>query len=159
MQGRRTFASVRIALIAGAFLAAGAGTTLLSWRVIAEGGAEPRDLARGAEIYAEACAACHGASLEGQSDWRSPGPDGRLPAPPHDETGHTWHHPDGVLMDIIMRETAAVVGGGYESNMPGFADSYTEAELRDVLEWIKTQWPERQRTHQAEVTERNRHTQ
>ncbi|MBC7152760.1 MAG: cytochrome c [Rhizobium sp.] len=110
------------------------------------------DLARGEAIYAEACAACHGANLEGEPDWRSPGPDGRLPAPPHDASGHTWHHPDRVLLDITMRGTAAVVGGGYESNMPGFADSYSEQELRDVLEWIKTQWPERERAHQAQVT-------
>jgi mono/diheme cytochrome c family protein len=110
------------------------------------------DLARGEAIYAEACASCHGADLEGQPDWRSPGPDGRLPAPPHDETGHTWHHPDRILLDITMRGTAAVVGGGYESNMPGFGDTYTEEELRDVLEWIKTQWPERERAHQANVS-------
>jgi mono/diheme cytochrome c family protein len=51
-----------------------------------------------------------------------------------------------------MRGTAAVVGGGYESNMPGFGDAYTEEELRNVLEWIKTQWPERERAYQAGVT-------
>jgi mono/diheme cytochrome c family protein len=110
------------------------------------------DLSRGEAIYAEACAACHGADLEGEPNWRSPGPDGRLPAPPHDASGHTWHHSDRVLLDITMRGTAAVVGGGYESNMPGFADSYSEEELRDVLEWIKTQWPERERAHQAQIT-------
>ena len=110
------------------------------------------DLARGEAIYAEACAACHGANLEGEANWRSPGPDGRLPAPPHDASGHTWHHADRVLLDITMRGTAAVVGGGYESNMPGFGDAYTEEELRDVLEWIKTQWPDRERAHQASVT-------
>lgn len=113
MPGRRTFASGRIALIAVAFLAAGGGVAVLSWHAIAEDSAEPRDLARGAAIHAEACAACHGASLEGQPDWRSPGPDGRLPAQPHDETGHTWHYSDRVLMDIALRGTAAVVGGGY----------------------------------------------
>lgn len=110
------------------------------------------DLSRGEAIYADACAACHGADLEGEPDWQSPGPDGRLPAPPHDASGHTWHHPDRVLLDITIRGTAAVVGGGYESNMPGFADSYSEEELRDVLEWIKTQWPERERAYQARVT-------
>ena len=47
------------------------------------------DPVAGAQLYAENCASCHGANLEGQADWRSPGPDGRLPAPPHDETGHT----------------------------------------------------------------------
>jgi mono/diheme cytochrome c family protein len=55
------------------------------------------DIAQGKALYAESCASCHGANLEGQPDWRTPGPDGRLPAPPHDETGHTWHHPDRVL--------------------------------------------------------------
>jgi mono/diheme cytochrome c family protein len=114
------------------------------------------DLARGAEIYAEACAACHGAQLEGAPNWRSPGPNGRLPAPPHDISGHTWHHSDRVLLDITMRGTAAVVGNGYESDMPGFADLYSEAELRDVLAWIKTHWPERARLHQQRLTEQDR---
>ena len=121
----------------------------------AGGDARVPDLARGAAIYAEACAVCHGADLEGQADWRSPGPDGRLPAPPHDATGHTWHHPDRVLLDITMRGTAAVVGGSYESNMPGFGEDYSEDDLRDVLDWIKTQWPERERAYQAQVTARD----
>jgi len=116
--------------------------------------AEP-NLERGARIYEEACAACHGARLEGEPDWRVAGPDGRLPAPPHDRTGHTWHHPDPVLLDITMRGTAAVVGGGYESNMPGFADRYRLEEMKDVLAWIKAQWPPRERAYQAELTERD----
>ena len=36
------------------------------------GNADTPDLARGAEIYAEACAVCHGTALEGQPNWRSP---------------------------------------------------------------------------------------
>ena len=51
-----------------------------------------------------------------------------------------------------MRGTATVVVGGYESNMPGFGDEYSEAELRNVLEWIKSQWPARERTFQATIT-------
>ena len=120
-----------------------------------EGSGAAPDLARGQAIYAEACAACHGERLEGQPDWRVRDADGRLPAPPHDRTGHTWHHSDRVLLDITTRGTEAVVGGGYQSNMPGFGDSYTEAELRDVLEWIKSQWPERERAYQAEITARD----
>src|SRR5690606_20403731 len=75
---------------------------------------------RGAQLYAIHCAACHGAALEGQSDWRQPLPSGSLPAPPHDATGHTWHHPDEQLFDIVKRglvpgETAPY---GYVSDMP-----------------------------------------
>jgi mono/diheme cytochrome c family protein len=134
-----------------------AGLAAVGWTVLDRGlpvgnGVE---LARGAAIYAEACAAYHGANLEGEPNWRSPRPDGRLPAPPHDASGHTWHHPDRVLLDITKRGTAAVVGRGYESNMPGFGDQYSDEELRSVLAWIRSQWPERERQFQAEITSRD----
>jgi len=135
--------AVLLATLSGVLLNEGSGPLVAGYKP---------DLTRGEAIYAEACAACHGANLEGESNWRSPGADGRLPSPSHDASGHTWHHADRVLLDITMRGTAAVVGGGYESNMPGFGDAYSEDELRDVLEWIKTQWPERERFHQAQVT-------
>ncbi len=136
-------AAVVLAAVSGLLINDGSGSAIANYHP---------DLARGEAIYAEACATCHGANLEGEENWRAPGPDGRLPAPPHDASGHTWHHSDRVLLDITMRGTAAVVGGGYESNMPGFGDMYSEDELRDVLEWIKTEWPERERAHQAQVT-------
>ena len=54
---------------------------------------EPAVVALGEQVYAQNCAACHGAKLEGQANWRQRGFNGYMPAPPHDETGHTWHHP------------------------------------------------------------------
>jgi hypothetical protein len=80
--------------------------------------APPGQIALGRAVYDAHCAACHGAELEGQPDWRTPLPSGRLPAPPHDASGHTWHHPDAVLFRIVRDGAAAVVGGGYESDMP-----------------------------------------
>ncbi|WP_114963903.1 c-type cytochrome [Tritonibacter mobilis] len=106
----------------------------------------------GATLYQQNCASCHGAELQGQPDWRSPGPEGRLPAPPHDATGHTWHHGDDILFRITREGTAAVVGGGYESDMPGFGDSLSDAEIRAILDYIKSTWPERERTYQRERT-------
>ena len=114
--------------------------------------ARTANLDRGAALYAQACASCHGKNLEGQPNWRVRGPDGRLPAPPHDKTGHTWHHSDRLLLDITLRGTTAVIGGDYKSNMPGFGETYSEEELSDVLAWIKTHWPERERSFQAQVT-------
>src|SRR5258708_21385719 len=61
---------------------------------------DPRDAAqveRGRAVYANHCASCHGAQLRGQPEWRIPLPNGRIPAPPHAETGHTSHHPAEVL--------------------------------------------------------------
>ena len=107
----------------------------------------------GAALYQQHCASCHGTELQGQPDWRSPGPDGRLPAPPHDATGHTWHHGDDILFRITRDGTAAVVGGGYESDMPGFGDSLRDAEIRAILDYIKSTWPERERAYQRERTQ------
>ncbi|AZQ66605.1 cytochrome c [Silicimonas algicola] len=112
-------------------------------------------IAEGRQIYVDQCSACHGATLEGQPDWRSPLPSGRLPAPPHDATGHTWHHPDDVLLRIVREGTAAIVGGGYESDMPGFGDVLSDAEIRAVLEYIKSTWPKRERSYQESVSATN----
>lgn len=104
-------------------------------------------LALGAELYARDCAACHGARGEGEPSWQLTRPDGSLPAPPHDGTGHSWHHPD----DELLRITAE--GGRIyspSSNMPGFADRLSEAEMRAILAHIKTLWGPEERAFQAE---------
>jgi mono/diheme cytochrome c family protein len=116
-------------------------------------GAEPApELALGAKVYAEACASCHGAELEGQPDWQSRLPSGRMPAPPHDASGHTWHHADTILFRLVKEGVAAVVGGGYESDMPGFGSTLSDEEIRAVLAFIKSTWPERRRAYQAAVS-------
>ncbi len=114
------------------------------------------DIVAGERIYSEYCAACHGANLEGQGDWRSPGPDGRLPAPPHDETGHTWHHGDQLLFDYTKLGGTALMaqrGVEFDSGMPGFEDQLTDAEIYDVLAFIKSTWSDRIQTVQAERTQ------
>lgn len=111
-------------------------------------------LAQGRQVYVDQCASCHGADLEGQPDWKSPLPSGRLPAPPHDATGHTWHHSDDVLFRIVKEGTAAIVGGGYESDMPGFGGVLSDAEIQAVLAYIKNTWPQREAEYQQEISSR-----
>ncbi|RWB94582.1 MAG: c-type cytochrome [Mesorhizobium sp.] len=128
-----------------------------SWPWLANrmaGGVSAATVAFGKTIYAERCATCHGANLEGQRDWKSPLLSGRMPAPPHDASGHSWHHPDGVLFRVTKEGPAAVVGGGYESDMPAFAGVMTDEEIRAVLTFIKSTWPERERQYQAEMSRR-----
>ena len=111
------------------------------------------DIAQGEQLYGDFCAACHGANLEGQPDWRSPGPDGTLPAPPHDETGHTWHHPDSVLFDYTKlggKEALAKEGVEFDSAMPSFGEQLSDAEIWNIIAYIKSTWLARQRTAQAE---------
>ena len=100
-------------------------------------------VAEGRALYETHCADCHGAGLEGEPDWRERNAEGFMPAPPHDDTGHTWHHPDRQLFQIVKLGTEAVVGGGYKSNMPGFADTMSDAEIGAVLAYIKSTWPPR----------------
>ena len=110
-------------------------------------------VARGRVLYDANCAACHGGNLDGQPDWRSPGPDARLPAPPHDATGHTWHHSDTALIDYITlggEEALARLGVSFNSAMPGFGDVLNTQEIADILAYIKSHWPERERQFQAE---------
>jgi mono/diheme cytochrome c family protein len=118
--------------------------------------ASPGQIALGEKVYVQHCAACHGARLEGQPNWRDRLPSGRMPAPPHDASGHTWHHPDEVLFGITKRGLVPGVYAppGYESDMPGFSGVLTDDEIRAVLAYIKSTWPREIRRAQAETTAR-----
>ena len=148
----------------------GTGVLVALWAVVsirtgtltdADGGAMPGDVdtVAGKALYAQACATCHGEALEGQENWRSPGEDGLLPAPPHDATGHTWHHGDRMLFGYTKlggREMMAARGVAFDSGMPGFGDRLTDREIRNILGYIKSTWPKRIRDMQAMRTESER---
>lgn len=110
-------------------------------------------LATGQRIYSAQCAACHGAQLQGQPNWRErDAGTGRLPAPPHDAAGHTWHHPDEVLFNITKYGVArAAQLKDYDSAMPAYEGVLTDAEIVAVLSWIKSRWPPEIRRQQDEV--------
>jgi mono/diheme cytochrome c family protein len=114
---------------------------------------EDQRLEQGEEIYRAHCASCHGEDLEGQADWRRRLPNGRLPAPPHDESGHTWHHPDEQLV-LITKYGPSFLVPGYESDMPAFEKTLTDEEVRAALAYIKSRWPEEIRERQAEINRR-----
>uniref|UniRef100_UPI003F491B10 c-type cytochrome n=1 Tax=Cupriavidus taiwanensis TaxID=164546 RepID=UPI003F491B10 len=116
---------------------------------------DPVRVAQGRKIYAQQCASCHGADLEGQPDWRQRLPSGRMPAPPHDASGHTWHHPDAVLFAITKNGLVAGVTApaDYVSDMPAFGQSLSDADIIAVLAYIKSTWPRKLAAAQQEVTE------
>lgn len=96
----------------------------------------------GIKVYAQHCAVCHGANLEGQPNWRQPSPNGRLPAPPHNESGHTWHHPDSYLIHVVKESLTPDVDKpiGYQNNMPAFGKILSDSEVIAVLTYIKSTW-------------------
>ncbi len=114
---------------------------------------DPAVLERGAAVYAEHCAACHGPDLEGEPDWRVRRADGTLPAPPHDETGHTWHHSDEELVAITRHGIEPFAPEGYRSTMPAFDGVLDEAEIRAVIAYIKSHWPAEIRRLQERLNE------
>jgi mono/diheme cytochrome c family protein len=105
-------------------------------------------LASGKALYMQHCAACHGANLEGQPNWKMPGTGGVYPAPPHTREGHTWHHPDVLLLDIIAQ-------GGTMPNsaMPAFGDKLNRDEIETILIYIKSFWGADELKFQREVTQ------
>lgn len=119
---------------------------------------DPREVRAGRVVYAQRCAGCHGARGQGAPDWKRPMANGELPPPPHDSSGHTWHHADGLLYRIILRGGAGAAEGApvsWPSGMPAFADSLTAAEIRAVITFLKTGWTPRQRLFQAEISARD----
>lgn len=119
-------------------------------------GANPNDLtqvARGAAVYAQHCAKCHGVDLEGQPNWRKRNAEGKLPAPPHDASGHTWHHPDKTLFEITRNGLVPPhAPQGYASDMPAFAGVLSDADIWAVLAYIKSRWPADIRQRQQDMT-------
>ena len=93
----------------------------------------------GAQLYAAQCQSCHG-NREGV------GATGI--APLHNETGHTWHHPDTQLREWIMN---GKLGFG---QMPAFQDRLSESEVDVILAFIKTLWTDEQRQTQSDISQR-----
>lgn len=104
---------------------------------------DPAQVARGRVVYEQHCAVCHGQRLEGQPNWRVRLPNGRLPAPPHDHTGHTWHHPDEVLFAIVKNGLVPPFApAGYQSDMLAFGRVLSDEDIRAVLAYIESHWPD-----------------
>jgi mono/diheme cytochrome c family protein len=102
-------------------------------------------LARGDELYDADCATCHGGATGGDI--------ADIP-PRHNAEGHTWHHPDCELIEIIgngMPRRPALPDDA--PTMPAFRDRLSDEEIRAVLAHIKTWWTDEQRRFQAQVTD------
>lgn len=105
---------------------------------------------RGETIYVAQCQSCHG-GRDGGSMMDYP--------PRHNANGHTWHHPDCELLEVIreggnemtraMREMMAPPGA---PEMQAFKDKLSEPEIEAVLAYIKTLWTPDERDAQLDVT-------
>lgn len=143
----------RSAIVVAASVAVLALAGVGGWRVWhGRHAIDPTDavqVALGSRIYAVHCAECHGAKLEGEAEWHTRKPNGELPAPPHDPSGHTWHHSDEQLFAITKHGMARYAPPDYKSAMPAFVGRLSDGEIRAVIAYIKSTWPEDIRNRQA----------
>jgi mono/diheme cytochrome c family protein len=107
---------------------------------------DPQQLEMGKAVYTTYCAACHGAQGEGEPNWKVPDANGVYPAPPHDGSGHTWHHADALLLQVL-REGSGVPN----SKMPVYRDILSEGEMEAVLAYVKTFWGPEELTYQEQI--------
>nr|WP_298687625.1 cytochrome c [uncultured Dongia sp.] len=151
MTNQRTKVTILTIAVAGV-LVAGAVLWFAPWsRDLTIDSQDTALVALGSDIYRKHCAACHGASLEGQPNWKEWLPNGKLPAPPHDASGHTWHHADQQLVDITKYGFAKFAGPTYQTDMPKFEGTLSDEEIRAVVGFIKSTWPERERAAQERI--------
>ncbi len=113
-------------------------------------------IAQGQSLYTARCASCHGKKLEGQPDWKTPLTNGKMPAPPHDATGHSWHHADDALIGVTSLGLKPYAGDNYESDMPAFGTILSDEEITAIWIYIKSTWPERERAYQEQITSQSK---
>lgn len=114
---------------------------------------DPATIKLGQSLYKANCASCHGQNLEGQPDWQSANEDGRMPAPPHDKTGHTWHHANELLFELTKFSVTKFAGADYETDMPAYEDVLSDKEISAVLSFIINSWPEDIRLNHDRINE------
>lgn len=107
---------------------------------------------RGGEVYTQSCASCHGLKAEGAPNWATPGPDGLGLAPSHDDTGHTWHHSDRVLYEMIRDGMSDPLRPGSPLRMPAFGGTFADSDIRAVIEYFKSLWSAENRQYQWQQT-------
>ena len=110
----------------------------------------------GKSVYVQNCASCHGAKLEGQKDWMSRLPVVLMPAPPHDDTGHTLHHSDKYLFMITKYGIEDIIGQKYPNNMPAYKDVLSDKEIISVLSYIKSTWPNKVKKIHDQINDREK---
>ncbi|MGE0280459.1 MAG: cytochrome c [Rhizobiaceae bacterium] len=149
---RRLIGKLALVLALGASLAVG---LFLVFGGKPSGFLKPDDarlVARGEATYVTHCASCHGRNLEGQPEWRAQDKEGLLPAPPHDENGHTWHHPDTLLFRITKLGVAEAANlKNYKTRMPAFGEILNDTDIIAALSYIKSRWPEDMRRRHDEL--------
>jgi len=91
-------------------------------------------VARGAHLYQEHCAQCHGPEAQGHPDWENPQ---FAAAPPLNGTGNEWKKKKSELIGVIK----AGAKRGNDPIMPGWEGRLSAQEIDDIVTWFQALWP------------------
>ena len=136
-------------------LACAVASLSVSGHANAGAAADKDEIRAGWRIYQAQCASCHGVRGEGMPDWEEPNARGELPAPPHDSSGHTWKHADGMLYRMVKNGWRDPFNKTQHLTMPAFGKTLSPAEITAVIEYLKTLWTPEQRSFQRDESARN----
>ncbi len=114
----------------------------------------PERITHGRAIYSQFCASCHGANAEGAPNWEQPDARGDLPAPPHDDSGHTWRHSDAQLGEIILDGLRDPFNKTPELTMPPFSGRLGDDDVGAVVTYFKSLWSPEHREFQEQQNRR-----
>ena len=106
----------------------------------------------GRQVYQATCAVCHGPNAEGAPNWTTPDAQGNQLAPPHGDSGHTWHHSDRVLYEMIRDGMHDPLRPNSAFRMPAFGNRLSDTEIRAVIAYFKSLWSPDHREYQWEQT-------
>lgn len=103
--------------------------------------------------YNTYCAHCHGYDGEGQKaeTVENTLSLGMKTVPAHDATGHTWEHPDELLIQVILEGIDNPLN---QYPMSGWGYVLDEQDALDMIDYMRQWWTPEQIAYQAEITER-----
>jgi mono/diheme cytochrome c family protein len=99
------------------------------------------DLSEAKTLYQQNCSNCHGVYMQGAKNWMSEKDnDGMNLPPPLNGTGHTWHHSEDLLFNII-KYGGYYYDEKYEGKMLGFENNLSDDEIYSIISYIYNSWP------------------
>jgi len=91
-------------------------------------------LNRGARLFEQHCAQCHGPEAQGHPDWENRD---IVAAPPLNGTGTDWKRSRAQLVAVI--KNGAKRKG--EPVMPAWNGRLSDQEIDDIIAWFQALWP------------------
>lgn len=94
-------------------------------------------VARGARLYQENCAQCHGPQAQGHPDWQRARQAGFAAAPPLNGTGTDIKLTQSAMVSVIRkgaRHKGVMV-------MPAWRGRVSDDQILDIISWYQALWP------------------